>query len=91
MLTKDKILPGVGKNLVGEQQRDRLIHWVAPDAADPDEAGHRAETLKIFVNAKTPEQEEGVLRTLKQSLSVFPLRVRSDRQSCHRCHSQSCA
>jgi pyrroloquinoline quinone (PQQ) biosynthesis protein C len=47
-------------------------HWVAADAADPDEAGHGEETLKILCEyAQTPEQENGVLSTLKQSLSVF--------------------
>jgi len=52
--------------------REALTHWVAADAADPDEAGHGEETLKILCQyAKTPEQQANVLATLKQSLSVF--------------------
>jgi pyrroloquinoline quinone (PQQ) biosynthesis protein C len=51
---------------------EALTHWVAADAADPDEAGHGEETLKILCEyANNPEQQTNVLATLKQSLSVF--------------------
>jgi len=52
--------------------RDAMSHWIAADAADPDEGGHGDETIEILCEyTKTEEQKSAVLATLKQSLSVF--------------------
>ena len=52
--------------------REAMTHWIAAEAADPDEGGHGEETMRILcAYAKTAEQERAVLTTLKQGLSVF--------------------
>ena len=49
-----------------------MTHWLAAEAADPNEGGHGEETIRILCEyTKTPEQERAVLATLRQSLSVF--------------------
>jgi len=51
---------------------EAMTHWAAAEVADPHEGGHGEETVRIICEyARTPEQERGVLATLKQSLSVF--------------------
>jgi len=49
-----------------------MTHWVAAEAADPNEGGHGEETLRILIEyAQSEEEEARVLATMRQSLRVF--------------------
>jgi pyrroloquinoline quinone (PQQ) biosynthesis protein C len=50
---------------------EALVHWKSAEAADPGEEGHSAEPIKILIKyATTPQDEEAVLRALRETFRV---------------------